>query len=166
MWLLVLLPWHQHFYIILNTDSPKAHFPKFVQFWMDSHIICISIALNVYFEWIDTPLPVSLTSTVQTSDKKKLKTAVRCCMNSLWGWKCLVLEIFKILTFKCWTLSTRGLLIDSDVVNTEGLLPGAEPGVPGLPELPPLDGRVLVPGSRGAAVLVEGPATCTHNSHL
>ena len=52
-------------------------------------------------------------------------------------------------------------MIDSDVVNTEGLLPGAEPGVPGLPELPPLDGGVLVPGGRGAAVLVEGPAACT-----
>ena len=51
-------------------------------------------------------------------------------------------------------------LVYSDVVNAEGLSPGLEPGVPGLIELCPLHPRVLAPGGRGRAVVIERPAPC------
>lgn len=49
-------------------------------------------------------------------------------------------------------------LIDSDVVDHEGFVPGVEPLLARLPELPPLGVGVISPGCRGLTPLIERPA--------
>ena len=48
-------------------------------------------------------------------------------------------------------------LIDPDVVDHERLVPGVEPLVARLPELPSLGVGVVAPGCRGFTSLVERP---------
>ena len=49
-------------------------------------------------------------------------------------------------------------LVDPDVVDHEGLVPGVEPLLTRLPELPPLGLGVVSPGGGGVTPLVERPA--------
>ena len=56
-------------------------------------------------------------------------------------------------------------MINSDIINTERLCPGAKPGISGLPEFSPLSWWVTVPRCWRITVVFEWPTSYNNNKH-